>query len=80
MVGTVGAKNPPTATSCIMTRVEGVDIYTRGALLYATWVPVTWEQQAKHGKTNEGNKEERQIQSVKGFNKNQQDIIFCCLS
>jgi len=43
-------------------------------------VPVTWEQQAKQGKTNEGNKEEHQIQSVRGFNKNQQVIVFvACL-
>jgi hypothetical protein len=62
-----------------MTRVEGVDIYARGAPLYATWVPVTWQQQAKHGKTNEGNKKEHQIQSVKGLNNKQQVIIFCCV-
>jgi hypothetical protein len=41
-------------------------------------VPVTWEKQAKHGKTSEGNKKEHQIQSVKGFNKNQQVIFVAC--
>jgi hypothetical protein len=35
-----------------MTRVEGVDIYTGDAPLYATWVPVTWKKQVKVTKRN----------------------------